>query len=238
MEKEPNFEPTYKDYLEGTAKVLRESEAEQEKYEVEILDRKFVVYPNVFSPKYFLDTEFFARELPIQQDEEFLEIGPGSGVTVVFAALRGAKHVTAVDINPDAVTNTKENAEINGVAERVTVLQGDIYEPLAKNSKFDTIYWNTPFGYVNENDDVTVLEKAVYDPGYKATHRFISQAKEHLKENGRLLIGFSTTLGKFDVLQKFLEEAGFTVRLISKTESVETHPVFFEIFEAVPSKSE
>lgn len=117
-------------------------------------------------------------------------------------------------------------------------MQGDIYEPLAKNSKFDTIYWNTPFGYVDENEDVTVLEKAVYDPGYKATHRFIRQAKEHLKENGRLLIGFSTTLGKFDVLQKFLEEAGFTVRLISKTESVETHPVFFEIFEAVPSKSE
>lgn len=101
MEKEPNFEPSYEDYLLGTAKVLRESEAEKEKYEVEILGRKFVVYPNVFSSKYFLDTEFFARKLPIQQDEEFLEIGPGSGVTVVFAALRGAKHVTAVDIKND-----------------------------------------------------------------------------------------------------------------------------------------
>lgn len=235
---EPKFKPTYEDYLEGTAKVLRESETEKEKYEVEILGRKFVVYPNVFSPKYFLDTEFFARELPIQHEEEFLEIGPGSGVTVVFAALKGAKHVTAIDINPDAVANTKENATINGVEEKVTVLQGDIYEPLANNSKFDTIYWNTPFGYVDENEDMTVLEKAVYDPGYKATQRFIGQAKEHLKENGRLLIGFSTTLGKFDVLQKYLKEAGFTERLISKTESVETHPVFFEIFEAMPSKSE
>lgn len=192
----------------------------------------------MFSPKYFLDTEFFAHELPILQGEEFLEIGPGSGVTVVFAALRGAKHVTAVDINPDAVANTKENVEMNDVEEKVTVMQGDIYEPLAKNSKFDTIYWNTPFGYIDENEDVTVLEKAVYDPGYKATFRFINKAKEHLKENGRLLIGFSTTLGKFDIIQKFLEEAGFNVRLISKTQSVETHPVFFEIFEAVPSRSE
>lgn len=215
--------------------MLRKSKAEKGKYEVKILDRKFVVYPNVFSPKYFFDTEFFARELPIRKDEEFLEIGPGTGVTVVFAALKGAKRVTAVDINPDAVANTKENAKINGVENKVTVLRGNIYEPLAKNSRFDTIYWNTPFGYVNKNDEVTVLEKAVYDPGYKATRRFVSEAKEHLKENGRLLIGFSTTLGKFDILQKFLKEAGFTVRLVSKIESIEIHPVLFEIFEAVPS---
>lgn len=229
---------SYQDYLEGTAKILHESEAETKKYEVEILGRKFVVYPNVFSPKYFLDTEFFARQLPVNKGEEFLEIGPGSGVTVIFAALRGAKHVTAIDINPDAVANTKENAEINGVADKVAVLQGDIYEPLAKNSRFDTIYWNTPFGYVDNNKDITVLEKAVFDPEYKSTHKFISQAKEHLKENGRLLIGFSTTLGKFDVLQKFLEKAGFEVKLISKTESEEVHPVLFEIFEAKPIKSE
>lgn len=227
---------TYEDYLEGTAKVLRENEAEKERYEVEVLGRKFVVHPNVFSPKYFFDTEFFAQELPVKQGEEFLEIGPGSGVTVVFAALRGAKHVTAIDINPDAVANTKENAKINGVEDRVTVLQGDLYAPLKEGSTFDTIYWNTPFGYVDESQEVKVLEKAVYDPGYKSTQKFVSQASKYLKKDGRLLIGFSTTLGKFDILQKFLEEAGFTVKLVAKTGSVETHPVYFEIFEAVFSK--
>lgn len=228
--------PTYKDYLKGTAKVLRDSESETKKYEIEILGRKFVVYPNVFSPKYFNDTEFFARELPIRKDEEFLEIGPGTGVASVFAALRGAKHVTAIDINPAAAKNTKENARLNGVKGKLTVMVGDMYEPLAKNSKFDTIYWNTPFGYVAENKNISVLEKAVYDPGYKATQRFISQAKKYLKKNGRLLIGFSTSLGKFNILKKFLDEAGFQVRLISKAKSVETHPVSFEIFEAVPVK--
>jgi HemK-related putative methylase len=223
--------PSYTDYLEGTAKVLRESRAEKEKYEIKILGRKFVVHPNVFSPKYFLDTEFFAKELPVNTGEEFLEIGPGTGTTVIFAALKGAKHVTAIDINPDAVANTLENAEINGVKDKVTVLQGDIYKPLKKDSKFDTIYWNTPFGYV-DNEDISVLEKAVFDPGYKATKRFVNQAKEHLKENGRLLIGFSTTLGKFEILEEFLKKAGFTVKLVAKIDSFEVHPVLFEIFEA------
>ena len=238
MKKQLIKKPTYQDYLKGTAKVLRESQFETEKYEIKILGRKFVVYPNVFSPKYFNDTEFFARELPIRNGEEFLEIGPGTGVTSVFAALRGAKHVTAIDINPAAVKNTKENARLNGVREKFTVIKGNIYEPLAKNSKFDTIYWNTPFGYVDKSKNISVLEKAVYDPGYKATRRFISQAKQHLKKNGRLLIGFSTSLGKFNILRKLLDTAGFKTRLISKTKSVETHPVFFEIFEAVSFSKE
>lgn len=141
--------------------MLRASESETKKYEIKILGRKFIVYPNVFSPKYFKDTEFFARELPIRAGEEFLEIGPGTGVASVFAALRGAKHVTAIDINPAAVKNTKENARLNGVKEKLTVMAGDMYEPLAKNSKFDTIYWNTPFGYVAGNKNVSILEKAV-----------------------------------------------------------------------------
>ena len=226
--------PSYKEYIKGTAKVIRESEKESEKYEVEILGRKFVVYPNVFSPKYFFDTEFFAKELPVQKEEDFLEIGPGTGTVSVFALINGAKHVTAIDINPAAVENTKENAKLNDVEDKITVLQGDIYSPLSEDDKFDTIFWNTPFGYVEE--DVSILEKAVFDPEYKSTKKFIFEAKNHLKKNGRLLIGFSTTLGKFEILEEFLNQAGFKVRCLAKTESVETHPVLFELFEAVPSE--
>ena len=228
------MKPSYKEYIEGTAKVLRESEKESEKYKVEILGRKFVVYPNVFSPKYFFDTEFFAKELPVQKDEDFLEIGPGTGVVSVFALINGAKHVTAIDINPVAVENTKENAKLNDVENKITVLQGDIYSPLSEDDKFDTIFWNTPFGYVE--DDVSILEKAVFDPEYKSTKKFIFEAKNHLKKNGHLLIGFSTTLGKFEILEEFLKQARFKVKLLAKTESVETHPVLFELFEAVPSE--
>jgi release factor glutamine methyltransferase len=223
--------PTYQEYLEGTAEVLRRSESEQNKYEIQILGLRFVVYPGVFSPKYFLDTGFFVSHLPWRAGEEFLEIGPGTGVISVFAALKGAASVTAIDINPLAVKNTQKNAEIHRVSKIVKVMQGDVYEPLKEDVRFDTIFWNTPFGYV-ENYDLTALEKAVFDPGYQATHRFIGQAVKHLKENGRLLIGFSTTLGKFEILQEFLLKRGFNIRLIAKTESLEIHPVSFEIFEA------
>ena len=54
-----------------------------------------------------------------------------------------------------------------------------------------------------------------------------------MKEGGRILIGFSTTLGRLDLLQKFAEDAGLSLKLIYETKSEETHPVKFEIFEAV-----
>lgn len=44
-----------------------------------------------------------------------LDMGCGTGVLGIFAGKLGAKHVTAVDIDDHSVTNTIENAELNGV---------------------------------------------------------------------------------------------------------------------------
>ena len=49
-----------------------------------------------------------------------LDVGTGSGILAVGACLLGASHVVAVDVDELAVTATRENAAINGVAERVS----------------------------------------------------------------------------------------------------------------------
>jgi len=222
---------SYGDYIKGTREILERSKTEKEVYTTLVSGKEFVVYPNVFSPKYFNDTELFADNLPIQEGEELLEIGPGTGVISILMTYKGAKKVLAVDINPDAVKNTQANIVLHNVGDKVEVRQGDLYVPLRPDEKFDTIFWNTPFGFV-EDKEIPDLEKAVYDPQYKSTEKFIKEAKLHLKENGRILIGFSTTLGRLDLLQKFTTEAGLTLELIYEVASEEVHPVKFEIFEA------
>ncbi len=229
MRQAPKLE--YKDYIEGTRKVLDQSKQEKEPYTATVCNKDFVVFPNVFSPKYFYDTELFAQNFPVRNGEVMLEIGPGTGAISIIAVYKGASKVVAIDINPAAVKNTQENIERHNMQDRVDVRQGNLYEPLRQDEKFDTIFWNTPFGFV-EGDDIPDLEKAVYDPGYKSTEQFIKQARAHLNSVGRVLIGFSTTLGKLDLLQKFVAEADLEMKLIYEVQSEEVHPVKFEIFEA------
>ena len=221
----------YEDYLDGTRKILEESQKEKIPYKVKVCGNEFIVLPNVFSPKYFFDTELFAIHLPVNPGEDILEIGPGTGAISIIAALKGAKRVVAIDINPDAVKNTNENILLHKVNRTVEVRMGDVYNALESGEKFDTIFWNTPFGLLEEQT-ISDIEKSVYDPGYKSTKRFIMEAVEHLKEGGKVLIGFSTTLGQFDLLQAFTKKAGMKLQLIYEEESTEVHSVKFEIFEA------
>jgi ribosomal protein L11 methyltransferase len=53
------------------------------------------------------------------------DLGSGSGVLAIAAAKLGAGRVVAIEMDPDAIGNSIENVEMNGVASQVTVLQGD-----------------------------------------------------------------------------------------------------------------
>jgi len=216
-------------YNEGTLSILRESEKEKKKYFTKVLGKKFIVFPNVFSLKYFNDTEFFSKNLPIKKNEDFLEIGCGTGIVSIFAKIKGAAKVMGVDINPAAVKNAKENSKLTKI--KINVRKSDVYSTIKKKEKFDTIFWNTPFAYI-KNKKLTYLERSVQDPEYKFTKKFISQAKRHMKPGGRLLIGFSSTLGYMGELKRIIKEAGYHLKLLKLVRSKEKYPVKFEIFEA------
>ncbi len=53
--------------------------------------------------------------------QSLLDVGCGSGIIAIAGALLGAEPVTALDVDPDSVVASAENAERNGVRERVTV---------------------------------------------------------------------------------------------------------------------
>ena len=55
-----------------------------------------------------------------------LDMGSGTGVLAIVAALCGAAHVDAVDIDDWADANCRENIAANGVADRVEPLLGDV----------------------------------------------------------------------------------------------------------------
>ena len=63
------------------------------------------------------------REL---EGRQVIDVGTGSGVLAIASALLGAPYVTAIDVDPDAVENARENAVRNGVADVVEIHVGDL----------------------------------------------------------------------------------------------------------------
>lgn len=57
-------------------------------------------------------------------DKSVLDMGCGTSILAILARLRGAKPITAIDIDTWCVENSKENIELNKVSD-ITVLLGD-----------------------------------------------------------------------------------------------------------------
>lgn len=81
----------------------------------------------------------FLRDLELE-GKEVLDMGCGTAVLAILAALRGARHVDAVDVDEWAWRNAEENVERNGVADRVTCLLGDA--SLLKENRYDVVLAN------------------------------------------------------------------------------------------------
>ena len=62
----------------------------------------------------------------VQGGERMLDIGTGSGILAIAALLLGAQSAEGVDIDPMCVRTAGENAALNGVADRLQVLVGDL----------------------------------------------------------------------------------------------------------------
>jgi ribosomal protein L11 methyltransferase len=60
--------------------------------------------------------------------ESVLDVGTGSGVLSIAAALMGATRIVAVDIDPEAVRVTQENLELNRVEKVVSASTTDLAE--------------------------------------------------------------------------------------------------------------
>ncbi len=85
----------------------------------------------------------------IQAGDRVLDVGSGSGILAIAAAGLGAREVVAVEYDPDANLNARDNLERNGVAERVRIVEGRAdAELLAQLGSFDLVLANILSGVI------------------------------------------------------------------------------------------
>jgi release factor glutamine methyltransferase len=198
--------------------------------------RDWTLLPGVFSPIETPVTELFTSWLPFPTTS-FLEMGCGAGVTAVSVALAGCLAVTAADISPDAVANTRLNAARHGVADRVRVVRSDMFDALAADDTYDVIFWNSnfveaPADFTNESS----LHHAFFDPDYRAHRAFLQHGPAHLTPGGRLLLGFSD-LGNRQRLAALCGEAGLCVACLRRQVRDMEIPVEFQLLELAPERT-
>lgn len=68
----------------------------------------------------------------LKDGDSVMDVGCGSGILAIAAALLGSKDILGVEIDPDAVRTAIENVELNGVSNVVTVQEGDLTKDVDK----------------------------------------------------------------------------------------------------------
>lgn len=137
----------------------------------------------------------------VREEDRVLDMGTGSGVNAILAASKSTD-VVAVDINPHALDAARDNAERNGVADRISVLYSDVFS--AVEGRFDLIVFDPPFRWFAPRD---LFESAITDENYQALTAFFRDARAHLTSRGRLLIFFGTS-GDLPYLKRLVNRRG------------------------------
>ncbi|HEX6356595.1 methyltransferase [Actinophytocola sp.] len=180
---------------------------------VDYLGLSIVVPPGVFPPTAVADLLGNAVLAEVRDTDRVLDMGTGSGVNAILAASRSTD-VLAVDLNPTAVAAATANAARNGVADRVTVLESDVFD--AVSGRFDLMVFDPPFRWFAPRD---LLEASIADENYGAMTRFVRSAGDFLAPGGRILMFFGTS-GDLDYLYRLIDENGLSRTIVASRELV------------------
>ncbi|MFP7412145.1 50S ribosomal protein L11 methyltransferase [Priestia filamentosa] len=128
-----------------------------------------------------------ALEATVQKGDTVIDVGTGSGVLSIGAALLEASHVRAYDLDEVAVKSARENTELNSVNEVVTVGQNNLLNGV--EGQADIIVAN-------------ILAEIIV--------RFVEDAYKLVK-NGGTFITSGIIMNKKEEVKEALTKAGFLI---------------------------
>jgi release factor glutamine methyltransferase len=143
---------------------------------------------------------------------EVADVCTGSGcLAVALAHERPGARVVAADVSADALRTARRNADRHGVADRVELVQADVFDG-TEDGAADLIVSNPP--YVPEGDRVTLQpEVRDHEPpialfagedGLAVIRRLVEQSTGRLKTGGLLIFEFG--LGQADAVRALISQ--------------------------------
>lgn len=166
-------------------------------------------YYGVFSPVRGEYLDLIAT-VPLPSTTLAFDIGTGTGVIAALLAKRGIKRVVATEQDVRALACAHENIERLGYADRVEIIEADLFPP----GRAPLIVCNPPWIPARPN---AAIEYAIYDPDSRMLRRFLDGLVAHLEENGEgwlILSDLAEHLGlrSRETLLQMIDGAGLAVR--------------------------
>ena len=130
----------------------------------------------VFSP---LRGEYvdLVAEAPLPSTRLAFDIGTGTGILAALLARRGVEKIVATDCAANAIACARENLQRLGVADRVEVVEANLFPP----GRAPLVVCNPPWVPARPNSSV---ERAIYDPECAMLKGFLAGLADHLEAAG------------------------------------------------------
>lgn len=182
--------------------------------EREFYGRAFRVTPDTLDPRPDTETIIEAALPLMAKGARLLDLGTGTGaIAITLLAERPDASGIATDLSPAALAVARENAARLGVADRLTLVEGNWFAPVA--GTFDIVLSNPPY---IPSGDIASLSPDVrhFDPALAlsggtdglAPYRIIaSGAAAHLAAGGHVLVEIGA--GQADDIEAIFAAAGF-----------------------------
>nr|WP_254408457.1 class I SAM-dependent methyltransferase [Streptomyces sp. AC495_CC817] len=201
--------------LRDVLQVLWAHDQRRKGFEVPALGDRIYPHFGVFTPVRRDEYLDLVAAAPLPSRTTAFDIGTGSGVLSALLAHRGVKRIVATDQEPRALACARENLVRLGLADRVELLQADLFPP----GRAALVVCNPPWV---PGQPASLEERATYDPEGRMLRGFLSGLAAHLEPGGEgwlIISDFAEHVGlrpRSELLADF-DAAG--LRVVARTDA-------------------
>lgn len=148
------------------------------------LDGRLVIRQSAKGYRAGMDAMLLAAAVPPADD--LLEAGCGPGAALLAVGLRQPEaRLTGIERDPAAAALARANIAANGVGDRVTVLEGDVF--MALQGVYGGVFLNPPFAEPGEGSAPAAARQGAHVTEHRLD-AWIARLSNHLRGGGALTL--------------------------------------------------